>query len=430
MRLFDLMAVLVVLAAMFSYLNLRFMKLPTSTGLMALSLGFSVAVVVAGRFAPGVVHGVRSLAGQFDFNEALLHGMLGFLLFAGALHVDLGELARQRWPIAALATVGVVLSTAIVAGLTYALAGAAGLSLRFADCLVFGALISPTDPIAVIGVLKGLGAPPQLRVQIAGESLFNDGVGVVVFAALLEVAAGGGAVAPGRLAELFLRGAVGGAAFGLALGMLTYYLIRPVDDYPVEILLSLALVAGGYAAAEAAGLSGPIAVVVAGLVIGNHGRGFAMSPTTTEHLDLFWELVDETLNAVLFVLIGLEVLVLRFTRLNLAAGLAAIPIVLAARYLSVALPVRALRRWVAVPAPAVRVLVWGGLRGGISVALALSIPDDPPHSAAPARETILVMTYVVVAFSILVQGLTITPLTRRWLAASEPGPDSLTPAAE
>ena len=265
MRTFDLIAILIVLAALFSYLNLKVLKLPSAIGLMALTLLFSVAVFVAGHFLPAVEAGVDRLLAQFDLNEALLHGMLGFLLFAGASHVDLGDLARHRWPIAVLSTFGVLLSTAIVGVLTWGVLALIGLPIRFLDCLLFGALISPTDPIAVLGLLKRVGVPKALEVQIAGESLFNDGVGVVVFTGLLGIASGLHRPDLGHVAVLFVRETVGGALFGLVVGLLVFLMLRSVDDYKVEILLSLALVAGGYALADAWHLSGPIAMVVAGL---------------------------------------------------------------------------------------------------------------------------------------------------------------------
>ena len=418
MRTFDLIAILIVLASLFSYINLKVLKLPSAIGLMVLTLLFSVAVLVAGHFLPVVDARVDRLLAQLDLNEALLHGMLGFLLFAGALHVDLGDLARHRWPIAALSTLGVVLSTTIVGALTWETLALIGLPLRFLDCLLFGALISPTDPIAVLGLLKRVGVPKALEVQIAGESLFNDGVGVVVFTGLLGVASGLHRPDLGHVALLFVQETVGGALFGLVIGLLVFLMLRSVDEYKVEILMSLALVAGGYALADAWHLSGPIAMVVAGLMIGNHGRSFAMSATTNERLDQFWELIDEILNAVLFVLIGLEALALTFTARTLVAGLLVIPIVLAARLISVGLPIRVLRRRVRFEPSTVRILTWGGLRGGISVALALSVPGKPSAAAVPGRDVIVVITYVVVLFSIVVQGLTVGPLTRRWLSES------------
>jgi CPA1 family monovalent cation:H+ antiporter len=288
-------------------------------------------------------------------------------------------------------------------------------------CLLFGALISPTDPIAVLSLLRRLGVPKPLEITIAGESLFNDGVGLVLFVALLEVAVSGRGFDPKGLAILFVRETAGGAAFGLGAGYLAYRMLMSVDDYLVEILLSLALVAGGTALARALQLSAPIAMVFAGLLIGNQGRLFAMSPTTVERLDDFWELIDTVLNAVLFVLLGLAVLAIKVTEVSLlGSGLLVIPIVLLARLASVGASVWLLRRgrWPVNPS-AVLILTWGGLRGALPVAMALSLPRESGETAFPKRDVILVMTYVVVVFSILVQGLTIGPLARRWLAAAE-----------
>jgi CPA1 family monovalent cation:H+ antiporter len=415
----DFIAVLLVLAAGFSYLNHRVLRLPTTIGLMALTLLASLAALAAGQFFPAVEQGAARFVREIDFDRAVLDGMLGFLLFAGALHVDLGDLARQKVVITVLATAGVVLSTLAVGGLSFALLTLAGIPARPVYCLLFGALISPTDPIAVLGLLRRIGAPKPLEVTVAGESLFNDGVGVVLFLGLLEIAASGRGFEPGRLAVLFLREAVGGAALGLVAGYLAYRLIRSVDEYHVEILLSLALVAGGYSLAGALHVSGPLAMVVAGLLIGNQGRIFAMSPKTVENLDLFWEVIDEVLNAVLFVLLGLEVLAVTFTGTYLAAGILAIPVVLLARLVSVVVSARLLRRHRALERGAVAVLTWGGLRGALPVAMALSLPREVVGGAVPERELILVATYVVVVFSVLVQGLTIGPLARRWVAASK-----------
>jgi CPA1 family monovalent cation:H+ antiporter len=413
MHTFDLIAILIVLTAACSYLNVRLLKLPTTIGLMVLTLLFSALLLVIGSFVPEVAAQARALAVQFDFNEALLHGMLGFLLFAGALHVDLNDLAEQKWPIAIMASAGVLTSTTIVGVLTWASFAWIGCPLRLIDCFLFGALISPTDPIAVLALLKRIGAPKRLEVQIAGESLFNDGVGVVVFLGLLEIDAAGGEISLGSVGWLFLREAGGGALAGLLLGLIAYRLIKSVDHYRLEILLSLALVAGGYALADALHLSGPIAIVIAGLLIGNHGRSFAMSATTTEHLDRFWGLLDEFLNAVLFVMIGMEMLVLTFTLRTLMAGLISIVVVLVARVVSVGLPIMIFRRLEPFEPTMIPLLTWGGLRGGISVALALSLSEDPGDGEMVAREIILAVTYVVVVFSIVVQGLTIGPITQR-----------------
>ena len=416
MYLSDFVAILLVLAAGSSYLNYRLLRLPTTIGLMALTLLASLAAIAAGFVFPAIEREAAAFVSQIDFNRAVLDGMLGFLLFAGALHVDLGDLLRQKAAITLLATVGVAVSTLIVAGLAWALLSLVNAPVSPIYCLLFGALISPTDPIAVLALLRRLGAPKKLEVIIAGESLFNDGVGVVIFVGLLEVVAGEHPFDPGHLAILFLREALGGATFGLAAGYLVYRLIKSVDNYQVEILLSLALVAGGYALAHALHLSGPIAMVVAGLLIGNHGRIFAMSATTVRNLYLFWDLIDEVLNAILFVLLGLEVLAMTFTGRYLAAGLLAIPVVLLARVVSAGIPVWLLRRHQTVERGTLLVLTWGGLRGALSVAMALSLPREVAGAEVPEREVILVVTYVVVVFSILVQGLTMKPLARRWLA--------------
>jgi CPA1 family monovalent cation:H+ antiporter len=415
----DFVAVLLVLAAGFSYLNHRLLRLPTTIGLMALTLLASLAAVAVGLFFPSVEQQAAQFVREIDFNRAVLDGMLGFLLFAGALEIDLGDLARQKLVIAVLATAGVLLSTLIVGGLGLGLLTLAGIPARPVYCFLFGALISPTDPIAVLGLLRRMGAPKPLEVTVAGESLFNDGVGVVLFLGLLDIATGGHGFEPGRVAVLFVREAVGGSVLGLAAGYLAYRLIQSVDEYHVEILLSLALVAGGYALAGALHVSGPLAMVVAGLLIGNQGRVFAMSPTTVEHLDLFWEVIDDVLNAILFVLLGLEVLAVTFTRAYLAAGLLAIPIVLLARLVSVAASASLLGRRRALEHGAIPVLTWGGLRGALPVAMALSLPREIDGAAVPERELILVTTYLVVVFSVLVQGLTIGPLARRWVADSK-----------
>ncbi len=418
MNLPDFIAVLLVLAAVFSYLNHRLLRLPTTIGLMALTLLASLAAVAAGVVFPAVEQSAAGFVRQIKFDRTVLDGMLGFLLFAGALHVNLGDLTRQKAAVAVLTTAGVALSTLLVGGLTLALLTAAGVPARPVYCLLFGALISPTDPIAVLALFKQIGAPKSLEVTVAGESLFNDGVGVVLFLGLSEAAVDGHGLEAGRLAVLFFREVVGGVVFGLAAGYLAYRLIKSVDDYRVEVLLSLALASGGYSLAVALHLSGPLAIVVAGLLIGNQGRLLAMSPTTVEHLDLFWELIDEVLNAVLFVLLGLEVLAVTFTGTYLAVGLLAVPVVLLARLLSVGLSAGLLRAWRPLARGAVWVLTWGGLRGALSVAMALSLPREIAGELVPEREVILVMTYLVVVCSILVQGLTIGPLARRWLAGA------------
>jgi monovalent cation:H+ antiporter, CPA1 family len=314
----------------------------------------------------------------------------------------------------------VLMSTFLVGGMIYGLLSLLGIEMRFIYCLLFGALISPTDPIAVLGILKHAGAPKALETKIAGESLFNDGVAVVVFLGLLEIATGQYGFDPGHLAMLFLKEAVGGAVFGLVIGYGAFLLLKSVEDYKLEVLISLALAAGGYAFAYGIHISGPIAMVVAGLLIGNQGRYLAMSESTREHLDTFWELMDEILNAVLFVLIGLELLILTFTKQYLLAGLVAFPVMILARFIAVGVPIRLMRSRKVFTPHVTKILTWGGLRGGISVALALSIPSQVGGAAVPERDVLLAMTYVVVVLSIIGQGLTIGPLIKRSLARGEP----------
>lgn len=406
MKLFHILAVLISLSAIFSYLNYRYLKLPTAIGLMLIALLASLALLMLGPFARGIEDQVADLLRTVDLDETLLHGMLSFLLFAGALHVNLPDLVQQRWVVATLATASVLGATFIVGYLCYWVFGLLSLDIPFIYCLLFGALIAPTDPIAVLGILKSAAAPKTLETKITGESLFNDGVAVVVFLVLLGIATGGGQVSAASVGWLFVQEAVGGVLYGLAIGALAYWMLKRVDDYSVEVLITLAVTTGGYALAELLHLSAPIAIVVAGLLIGNHGRKSAMSDKTREHLDTFWELVDEILNAVLFVLIGMEVLVLAFREAYLLAGVLAIPIVLLARLVSVGLPIGIMRSYRSFTPGVVTILTWGGLRGGISVALALSLPHGP------VRDALVTVTYIVVAFSILVQGPTIGRVVR------------------
>jgi CPA1 family monovalent cation:H+ antiporter len=407
----DLIAWLMLITAGFSYLNHRFLKFPTSIGLMAISLVFSMILLALGelKWVPGLEDSARALLQSIDFNQLVLHGILGALLFAGSLHINLEDLAKQKWIITLLASVGVALSTIIVAGLMYFVLGWLGIGMPFIYCLLFGSLISPTDPIAVLAILKNVGAPKELETKIAGESLFNDGVAVVIFIVLLDIAVGTHEPSAWSIALLFLKEAVGGALFGVAAGYGAYRLLRTVDNYQVEVLITLALVFASYAAAEALHVSAPIAAVAAGLLIGNHGRTLAMSEKTIEHVDLFWELIDEILNGILFVLLGFELLIVTFDLSSFKAGLIAIPVVLLARFIGVSLPIGLMKFKREFSPNAIKVLTWGGLRGGISVALALSLP------ASAEREMILMMTYVVVVFSILIQGLTIGKLVQRGL---------------
>jgi len=399
----ELAAVILCLTAGLAYINARFVKLPPSIGLMAIALLGSFVLI--GLDAVGVIDAARfeRVIARANFADTLLHGMLGLLLFAGALQLDVGALARQRIPVLVLSVVGTVLSTVLVGGAIYWVFRALGRSLPLLDAMLFGALISPTDPVAVLSVLKSSKVPKPLAVQIAGESLFNDGVGVVLFTIVLAAAAGD-RVSAGGVVWLFARVALGGAAFGLGMGLVGRYLLRAMTDYAGQVLVTFALVLGGYSLAEELGLSAPIAAVVAGLVVGQH-RG---ATDRDDHLVVFWEMIDEILNAVLFLMLGLEATRLVVTTSLAVAAAIAVPLVLAARLVSVAASGVVMRPLRGAPQQhAIAILTWGGLRGGLSVALALALP------AGPHRDELLTMTYAVVCFAILVQGLTLNKLLHR-----------------
>lgn len=411
----EISAICLVLTALLAYFNHRFIHLPITIGVMASALLLSVSIILLKLI--GIDHGlhqqVEMMLRSIDFSNVLMQGMLSLLLFAGALHVDLSELKAYRWQVGGLSIFSTLFSTFIVGlGAWYALPWF-GIELPLIYCLLFGALISPTDPIAVMGILKTAGVPKNLELVISGESLFNDGVGVVIFSLLIGVLTMGSTPSLEQGVTLLLREAGGGLLYGLVLGYITFRFLRSVDNYQVEVMLTLAAVMGGYMLANKLHVSGPLAMVVAGLVVGNHGREFAMSDTTRLYVDMFWEMIDDILNAVLFVLIGMEVMIVSFS-LNLAlAAVLMILLTLAARALTVAVPVVAFQGFFRLPKGAATVLTWGGLRGGISVALALSLPPGPQ------RDIVLALTYCIVVASILVQGLTIGKLAHRVTAAPD-----------
>ena len=404
----NIVAVLLTLTASFSYLNHRYLKWPTTIGVMALALTVSLAVIGLDEIGFAALRGQeRTLLMSIDFTEVLMQGMLSFLLFAGALHVDLSQLRRVAWQVGALALIGTALSTLAIGFGCWLLLAALGIGLPLSYCLLFGALISPTDPIAVLGVLKSARVSEDVETIVSGESLINDGIGVVLFALLLEMLNSGAAPTIGEGLTLFAREALGGALLGVVVGHLVFLVLRTIDAPQVEILITLATVVAGYALAHALGVSGPLAMVAIGLLIGSEGRALAMSKETRERLDMFWQLVDEILNGVLFVLIGLEVAVIVFPQGSFLAAVLVVALCLFARYLVVGLPAGAGRRWFGLPAGADLLLTWCGLRGGISVALALSLPPGAE------RNLVLMLTYSVVVFSILVQGLTVGRLARK-----------------
>ncbi|MDN3203199.1 cation:proton antiporter [Algoriphagus sediminis] len=414
MDLFTIATILIVLSAGFAFINTKYLKLPFTIGLMLIAILFTLGITILGNFSPYIMDQANLLIKSIDFETILLDVMLSFLLFAGALHTKLDALKRQRGPIALFATMGVVVSTFLIGTLMFYIFSTFGHPIDYIYCLLFGALISPTDPIAVLGILKEANAPKKLETKIVGESLFNDGVGVVVFLVIFQIARQGlDAVTPGDVAILFLEEVVGGIGLGLIAGYLTFRLMKVIDHYETEVILTLALVMGLSVLAHLLHVSGPLAVVVAGIFIGNKSPEIAWSKTTQGYVDKFWELVDVLLNAVLFVLIGLELLIITVNSEYIMFGLIAIPVALFSRYLALAGPVALFRKKLEFIPKTTIIMTWGGIRGGISIALALSL------GAQMERELFLTVTYIIVIFSILVQGLTIGPLVKRIVSGSE-----------
>jgi len=406
-----IITVLIFLAALFGFINARFLKLPTTIGLMLITIVYTLAVLALSYFDDTLLKAEIEVIGQIDFEKVLMDYMLSFLLFAGALHTNFQQLKIQRWPILAFSTLGILVSTFLVGSATFYLLQALGLSVNYIYCLLFGALISPTDPIAVLGILKKANVPKKLEAKIVGESLFNDGVGVVVFLTIFSIASTeGGSVGAMDIVQLFVQEVFGGILLGLLIGWITHKLMKSIDDFSTEIIITLAAVMVGTVIAEKFHLSAPLAMVAAGLLIGNDRmRGSSMSEITEHYVDKFWELIDILLNAILFVLIGMEMLILTYEGDYILAGLLAIPIVVACRYISLWLPIKLFEKKLDFVPKTNLIMTWGGLRGGISIALALSLTD------AMHREMFLVLTYIVVVFSILVQGLTIELLVKKVL---------------
>lgn len=412
MPVFGLLSALVCLAAAFSLLSHRFLRLPRTVGVMLLSLGCSLLVAIAGRFVPGLHAHAANLVAHINFSAVVLHGMLAFLLFAGAMQLDVKALRRQKAPVLSLSILGTALSTLIVATLLKGVLDITGLHAGWVLCLLFGALISPTDPIAVLEMLRRVGAPATLEAQLTGESLINDGVGAVLFVTLLASFSSGQTPTIGSFLWRLLIQSGGGIALGLALGYIAYRLLRTVDSFRVEELLTLALAMGGYALADVLHLSAPLEVVAAGLVASARARPYAMSEETRTRVDQFWDLIDDLMNVILFLMIGLVILVMPWNSHYIYAGLLAIPVTLAARWLSVRASLLVVRPWHKPMRGSIAALTWGGLRGGLAVALALSITPGRPH------DRILAITYIVVIFAIVVQGLTMSGLLRRLGLAS------------
>lgn len=460
MTIFTICSIIIALSALFGFINTRFLKLPNTIGLMIIAIAFTLVLFASRIFTDYFYDGAQLLITQIDFREVLLNVMLGFLLFAGAIHTNFDQLKIQRWPVLVFSTVGVLISTFLIGAFTFWGFRALGLDVAFIHCLLFGALISPTDPIAVLGILKQAQVPKKLETKIVGESLFNDGVGVVVFMTIFSIASGGhhpgeaeadhgtAVVAAAsnhheqadhadeqtskeiakpkhadaaeqsvgdmiwQIAKLFGTEVLGGILLGAVFGTITFLLLRTIDDFEIEVMLTLACVMGGYALATYLHWSAPLATVVAGLIVGNDtARGTSMSSQTEMYVDKFWELVDILLNAVLFVLIGLELLILDFNQTYLWAGLLAIGWVLFARFLSLIFPILFFRKRLDFVPHTLTIMTWGGLRGGISIALALSLTTEMHYGL------FLTVTYIVVIFSIIVQGLTVGGLAKKLIGS-------------
>lgn len=406
MTLYTAFSILIVLSALFAYINFRFIKLPLQIGLMLLAIITSLSVIAIGTIQPSVFFSAKQTLLSFDFSELLLGSMLSFMLFAGAIHIKLDTLKQESLPVILFSTMSVLLSTLIIGIVVYYLLILFKLPAPFIHCLLFGSLISPTDPIAILGILKESKISKSLEMKIAGESLFNDGVAVVLFLTIFQIAEQHGNIQIKDVTLLFIREAFGGILLGVAVGYTGFLLIRSIDNYKVEVLLTIAIVMGGYSLADFLRVSGPLAMVAAGIITGNQVKKFAMSKTTSEYIDLFWELINEMLNAILFVIMGLELLVIHFVPVYISIGLITIVFVLAARYMSVFLPAQVIRLKEKIDQHTILLMTWGGLRGGISIALALSLKPEME------KNLWVTLTYFVVVFSILIQGLTVGKLAK------------------
>ncbi len=408
MDIFHLFSILIVLVAAFAYINHRYIKLPSAIGLMLIALIFSLSLIVLGHLDTGITKQIQHWLGQFDFSELLLNCMLSFMLFAGAIHIRFEDLKQEKLSIILFSTISVVLNTIVIGSLFFFIFPLFGFEIQYIQCLLFGSLVSPTDPIAVLSILKQAGVSKSLETKIAGESLFNDGVAVVVFLSLLHVAqSSSGEFHLDAVLLLFAKEAFGGLLLGIVFGWVGYKLISSIDNYQVEIMITLAVVMGGYTLAYYTHVSGPLAMVVAGLITGNHGKTLGMSDVTADYVDKFWEIIDEILNAALFVLIGLELILIEISSTTIIIGTLAISIGLVVRYITLFIPSLLIRFKEKIAHKTLLLLTWGGLRGGISVALALSLTQELN------KELFVPITYLVVCFSILVQGLTVGKLAKK-----------------
>jgi len=407
----ELISFTIIITAFFSFLNARYLKLVPGIGVMIIAILVSLVLTISGAIGvlpESTLNNISSLVSSIDFNYLVINGLLGILLFAAAIHIQIEDLMKQKHVIFLMATIGLIVSVAIVGGGVYILSGLFGMQIPFAWAMLFGALISPTDPIAVLAIFRSVGAPKTQEIKLAGESLFNDGLAIVIFTVILGIATGTSEATTQSVYGLFMQEVFGGAILGVVLGYVATYMISKIDQYDVEILITIALVFAIYLTSHYLHVSNPIAAVMAGLLLGNHGKNFAMKQKTIDHLDNFWHLIDEMLNSILFVLLGLVLITLSFTFGGLALAVAAVAIVLFARFVGISILVKALKPIKEFSPHPIKILTWAGLRGGISVAMALSLPESE------YREIILIMTYVVVVFSIVVQGLTLGTLINKY----------------
>lgn len=407
MDLFHLISILIVLSAGFAYINLRVFKLPDVIGLMLVSLIFSMLILLTANYFPSFKMRITNQLSSLNFSELLLEGMLSFMLFAGAIHIKYDDLKNEKLAVIMFSTVSVIISTIIIGAIAYFLLNYFGFQVSFISALLFGALISPTDPIAVLSILKTAGISKSLETKIAGESLFNDGVAVVVFITLLQLSRAGATLDFSSILLLFFSEAIGGLVLGTLLGWIGFRLIKNINNYQVEVLITLAIVMGGYTLAHYIHVSGPLAMVAAGLVTGNYSKTHAISNLSQEYIYKFWDIIDGIFNAILFVLIGLELLLIEFNSTIILLGFIFIIASILTRYVSLWISSLAVRFKEKITRPTLLILTWGGLRGGISIALALSIKADLN------KNVWVTLTYIIVCFSILVQGVTVGKVARK-----------------
>lgn len=411
---YTIASIILTLAVLIAYINHRFIQIPASIAVMLGALSISLFLIIIDNVTSvSIAKDLSHLLMRTDFHNLLLNGMLSFLLFAGAMHIDLSHLKSQRWEIGTLAIFSTIVSTLLIGYAVYYLLPLLGMHIPLLDCLLFGALISPTDPIAVLSITKQINAPRRLETIISGESLFNDGVAIVIFVILFNLVVHHQSPTFSLVAEMFVREAIGGIVFGTLLGLITTQLLKQCREINIIILITVAIVTGGYHLALAIGVSGPLAMVMAGILVGN-GMHKIFAESYCKQIIIFWDIIDELLNAALFLLIGFEMLTIKTTTVTFIAMIGVIPLALLVRWVTVAIPIKLLERWRHQLPYSVSILTWGGLRGGLAVALALSIPHS--HD----RNFMLALTYSIVVFSIIVQGLTMKPLARKAMNAMLP----------